>query len=341
MPASDGATATRENFGVTPDGAAVDAVVLNNGRGLRARVIAYGATLQSLEAPDRTGRAANVVAAYPDMAGYLAGAAYVGATVGRYANRIRGGAFTLDGERYRLTGGLHGGGHGFDKALWNIEQVEGGDEARAVFSHISPDGDQGYPGELTVQATYSLDADGALTVQYDATTTRPTVVSLTNHSYFNLGGPSADRLAQRLTVAADAVTEVDADLIPTGVLRPVAGAPFDFRAPRRIADRIDDPDPLMRITEGYNHNFVLDAACAGARAPAVTLEDQVSGRVLKLRTTTPGVQIYTGFEGGVAIEPQHFPDSPNHSHFPSARLDPGGRYRHLSIYRFSAAVPSD
>jgi aldose 1-epimerase len=310
--------------------------VLTNAHGVKARVIAYGATLQWLETPDRDGKLANVVLSHPDLPGYVNGRGNFGATIGRYANRIKDATFSLDGRAYKLASTIHGGPVGFDKLVWNIAQVKSGPEASVTFTLVSPDGDQGYPGELKASVTYALDEKDQLSLRFEATTDKPTVVNLTNHSYFNLTG-SGDILDDRLTVLADEITVVDSRLMPSGEFRKVAGTPFDFRTPHAIGERIKDPDPLLDMAKTYDHNFVLRGGATRTPKRALRLEDPTSGRVVELATTEPGVQIYTGNKGGVAIEPQHYPDSPNHANFPSTRLDPGKTYRHVSVYRFSTA----
>ncbi|HVY63531.1 MAG TPA: aldose epimerase family protein [Gammaproteobacteria bacterium] len=353
------AEATRAPFGTTPDGVAVEAVTLKAGNGVSARIIAYGATLQSLLLPDRAGHAADVALGYDDLAGYVAKPQFFGATVGRYANRIAGAKFTLDGKTYPLAANngpnsLHGGTKGFDKVVWTIAEVKSGPVASVRLTYTSRDGEEGYPGTLKVSVTYSLDEKSTLTTSYEATTDKPTIVNLTNHSLFNLAGVPAARsiLDHRLMVNADAYTPVDATLIPTGELKQVAGTPFDFRQAAVIGARIRDAgDPQIAIGRGYDHNFVLRGGLTDAPKLAARVEDPVSGRVLELYTTEPGVQVYTGnfLDGttvgkshtvyrqsdGLALEPQKFPDSPNHPAFPSARLDPGKTYRQTSYYRFS------
>jgi aldose 1-epimerase len=353
------AEATRAPFGTTPDGVAVEAVTLKAANGISARVITYGATLQSLLLPDRAGHAADVALGYDDLAGYVAKPQFFGATVGRYANRIAGAKFTLDGRTYPLAANngpnaLHGGTKGFDKVVWTITDVRSGPVASVTLTYTSRDGEEGYPGTLKASVTYSLDEKSTLTTSYEATTDKATIVNLTNHSLFNLAGVPAARsvLDHRLMVNADAYTPVDATLIPTGELRNVAGTPFDFRQAAVIGARIRDAsDPQIAIGRGYDHNFVLRGGVTDAPKLAARVEDPVSGRVLELYTTEPGVQIYTGnfLDGttagksrvvyrqgdGLALEPQKFPDSPNHAAFPSARLDPGKTYRQTSYYRFS------
>ncbi len=353
------AQATRAPAGTLADGTAVEAITLSNDRGVSARILTYGATLQSLLAPDCGGRVADVVLGSDDLASYVARPSYFGVTVGRYANRIAGGRFSLDGATFQLPANdgrnsLHGGGRGFDKVVWRVVSLDSAPQPRVVLAHTSPDGDSGYPGRLDVTVTYALDAQGALAIRFDATTDRPTIVNLTNHAIFNLAGEGAPggALDQLLTIPARAFTPVSADLIPTGELRPVVGTPFDFRAPRRLAQDIrDGRDEQLRFGRGYDHNFALDKGVTAAPELAARLEDPASGRVLELLTTEPGVQVYTGnfldgtYAGksghiyrmgdGIALEPQKFPDAPNHPTFVSARVDPGRPYRHAMIYRLS------
>jgi aldose 1-epimerase len=355
------ADAVREQAGQLADGTAIEAVTLKNARGITARVITYGATLQSLAAPDRNGAPAEVTLGYDTAAEYEAKPNYFGVTVGRYANRIAGGRFTLDGRAFQLTqndkaNSLHGGAQGFDKRNWRILSVASGPTARVVLGLTSPDGDQGYPGKLEVTVTYSLDEGGDLTIAYDASTDKPTVVNMTNHALFNMAGDGAPEGTSRhvMTIPARAYTPVDQALIPTGELRPVAGSAFDFRAPRLVALSLrDGRDPQIVIGRGYDHNFALDKGQTAEPQLAARLEDPVSGRVLEVLTTEPGVQVYTGnfLDGtvvgrggriyrmgdGIALEPQKFPDSPNQPGFASARVEPGKPYRHVMIYRLSVA----
>jgi aldose 1-epimerase len=351
------AEATRRQFGTLADGTAVEAVELSNASGMRARIIALGATLQALHVPDRNGRVADVVLGYASAREYLEKPQYFGVTVGRYANRIAGGRFALDGRTYTVEKNdgpnhLHGGVRGFDKALWRIESVSHGQEARVTLSHVSPDGDSGYPGKLRVTAMYSLNDLNELTIEYRARTDKPTIVNLTNHSYFNLAGEDStvDALDHRLTLFADAYTPVDQTLIPTGERRPVEGSVFDFRTPRTIGERIRDAsEAQLLIARGYDHNFIVNGS-PGTLRPAARLEDPVSGRIMELLVTAPAVQFYTGnFLNGttagksghiyrqsdaVCLEPQTFPDSPNRPDFPSARLDPGQEYVSTMVFRF-------
>ena len=352
------AEAHRETFGML-DGKPVAAVVLTNGTGMQARIIAYGAALQELDVPDRTGRCSDVVLSYPDMGGFVSKPQYFGASVGRYANRIAHGSFELDGQSFTLPKNdgpntLHGGTRGFDKVLWTISDVRGGANASATFNHLSPDGDQGFPGELKASVTYSLNDRNELSIDFHATTSKPTVVNLTNHSYFNLSGAASGRdvFAERLTIFAERYTPVGNGLIPTGELKAVAGSAFDFRTPHLIGERLrDGSEPQLLMGRGYDHNWVLNGGLTPQPKLAVRLEDPYTGRVMELSTTEPGVQFYSGnFLDGTSVgksgqlyrqgdalclEPQRFPDSPNQPSFPSSRLDPGQVYHHLTVYRFS------
>jgi aldose 1-epimerase len=355
------AEAKREAAGRLKDGSPVDAITLSNRRGVSARILSYGATLQSLIAPGRDGARADVVLGYDDLASYEARSNYFGVTVGRFANRIGGGRFQLDGRSYRLTqndkaNSLHGGVKGFDQHNWRVISVRSGPVASVVLAHRSPDGDQGYPGQLDATVTYSLDEQGALTIAFDATTTKPTIVNMTNHALFNMAGEGSPGGAtrNRLTVPASTYTPVDATLIPTGERRPVAGTAFDFRRPRVVEDaQRDGRDEQIRFGRGYDHNFALDKGLTATPQLAARLEDRASGRVLEVLTTEPGLQFYAGnfLDGttvgksghlyrmgdGIALEPQKFPDAPNKPDFVSARVDPGRPYRHVMIYRLSIA----
>jgi aldose 1-epimerase len=348
------------DFGVLAEGVQVPAVELSNRSGLSVRIIALGAAIQSLRVPDRNGTAADVVLGYRSAAEYLEKPQYFGATVGRYANRIAGGKFTLDGKQHVLESNeasnhLHGGLRGLDKVAWKIEPVTNGPSARAVLTHVSPDGAGGYPGTLQVTATYSLNERNELSVEYRARTDKPTIVNITNHSYFNLAGEAGgtDVMGHRLTLWADAYTPVNETLLPIGELRCVDGTPFDFRQPHPIGERIrDGRDPQLHIGRGYDHNFVVNGT-AGALRPAARLHDPGSGRVLDLFTTAPGLQFYSGNRldatsigksgriyrqgDGLCLEPQVFPDAPNRPGFPSARLDPDQEYVNAIVFRFAIA----
>jgi aldose 1-epimerase len=349
----------RTPAGDLADGTAIEAITLTNAKGVSARILTYGATLQSLIAPDRTGKRADILLGYDALASYVDHPNFFGVTVGRYANRIGGGTFTLDGTKYQLplndkTNSLHGGGKGFDKVAWRVVSATGGPVAKLVLAYRSPDGESGYPGTLDVTTTYTLDEKGDLGIAFDAKTDKPTVVNMTNHAIFNLAGEGSPMGAtgHRLTIPAKAITPVDARLIPTGALLPVAGTPFDFRKGRIVADGIrDGRDEQIRFGQGYDHNFALDKGLTPTPQLAARLEDPASGRVLEVLSTEPGVQFYTGnfLDGtyvgkaghlyrmgdGIALEPQKFPDSPNKPDFVSARVDPGKPYHHQMIYRLS------
>ena len=357
--AAQASEAHRESAGRLADGTAIEAIVLSNSHGVTARVLTYGATLQSLRVPGRGGQVADVVLGYDDAADYQRFPNFFGVTVGRYANRIAGARFTLDGREYRLpandgTNSLHGGGTGFDKVTWRVVSVESGPVARVVLAHVSPDGDAGYPGNLDVRVTYSLDEQGALGITFDAVTDAPTIVNMTNHALFNMAGAGAPQgaMGNVLTIPARAYTPVDGRLIPTGELRAVAGTEFDFRQPRLIAEGLRaGSDEQIRLGRGYDHNFALDKGVTRTPQLAARLTDPASGRVLEVLTTEPGVQFYTGnfLDGtvfgrghlayrqgdGIALEPQKFPNAPNQPSFVSARVDPGQPYHHEMVYRVS------
>ncbi|WEJ98422.1 MAG: galactose mutarotase [Candidatus Sphingomonas phytovorans] len=354
------ASAARETVGDVA-GAKVEAITLANANGVKARILSYGATLQSLIAPDRNGKLADVVLGYDDLAGYVDKPNFFGVTVGRYANRIAKGRFAIDGKTWQLPinnapNSLHGGTKGFDKVVWRVVSVENGPVARVTFGYVSPDGDQGYPGKLDVTVTYGLDEKGALSIEYKAATDAPTIVNMTNHAIFDLAGEGSPTgaMGHRLTMPAGAYTPVDATLIPTGELRPVEGSVFDFRNGRILGDGVrDGRDAQIVAGRGYDHNFAIDAGLTAQPKLAARLEDPVSGRVLDVLSTEPGLQLYTGnflnggligkhghvyrMGDGVAMEPQKFPDTPNQPAFGSARVDPGKPYRHLMIYRVSVA----
>lgn len=353
------ASADRASFGTLADGKPVEAVTLTNAKGMRARILSYGAILQAVEVPDRDGKVADVTLGYNDMRGYLAAPNYFGATVGRYANRIKAGRFTIDGKAYSLalnnkTNALHGGVQGFDKRLWRIVEAKGGTTAHVTLAYTAADGEEGYPGALSVTATYTLNDSNELSVEYRATTTKPTIVNITNHSFFNLGGEAAQRTIYDavLTIPAETTTPVDATLIPTGQLRPVSGTPLDFRQPMVIGSRIRDAsDQQIVFGQGYDENYVIARDVSNTPRLNARVEDPASGRTMEVLSNQPGVQLYTGnfLDGtavgksghayrqgdGIALEPQVFPDTPNQPAFGSARLDPGQTYRNLIVYRFA------
>lgn len=352
-------TVNRENAGKLADGAVVEAVTLQAANGVSARILAYGATLQSLIAPDAKGREADVALGYDDLDSYVNHPNYFGATIGRFANRIADGRFALDGKTYQLPQNdhgqtLHGGGRGFDKVLWKVESVTSGPVAKLVLTHTSPDGDSGYPGTLKARVTYSLDEKGNLGILFEAETDKPTIVNMTNHALFNMAGEGnpAGAMDNRLTIPASAYTPVSATLIPTGELRKVAGGAFDFRKPRRLNDGLrNGHDDQIVAGRGYDHNFALDKGVTATPQLCARLTDPASGRTLEVLSTEPGLQFYSGnfLDGtligkhghlyrmgdGIALEPQKFPDAPNHSNFISARVDPGKPYRHAMIYRLT------
>lgn len=349
--------ATRAPFGHTADGQSVEIVTLANSHGMRARVISYGASLQSLWVPDRDGKLADVVIGYDTLQGYLDRRQYFGATVGRYANRIAHGTFTLDGKIYSLTlndgaNSLHGGAKGFDMQVWKVLDVKSGPVPSVTMQYVSPDGDQGYPGTLTVKATYALSDDNQLKVSYLATTDKPTIVNLSNHTYWNLAGEgSGTVMDQKLMIPGNAITPVsDAAAIPTGEIMPVAGTAYDFRVAKPIGRDIRDGDSQQLLYgHGYDMNWVLSRKEIESRVVA-RVEDPRSGRVMTLWSSKPGLQFYSGnFLDGTtigknhhiyrqgdafALEPQLFPDTPNHPSFGSARLAPGETYRNIIVYRF-------
>ncbi|WP_022684152.1 aldose epimerase family protein [Sphingobium bisphenolivorans] len=353
------AQASRAPAGKLADGTAVETITLSNGQGVSAKILTYGATLQSLYGPDRDGKSADVLLGYDDLAGYVDHPNYFGVTVGRYANRIAGGKFALDGKTYQLplndkVNTLHGGGKGFDKQVWKVVSLKSGPKASLVLSLSSPDGDSGYPGQLDATVTYTLDEQGNLGISFDAKTSKPTIVNMTNHGIFNLAGEGSQdgAMGHLLTIPAKAFTPVDANLIPTGELKPVEGTVFDFRAPRRVADGLrEGRDQQIVFGRGYDHNFALDKGATKTPELAARLEDPVSGRVLEVLSTEPGVQFYAGnfLDGtligkhghlyrmgdGIALEPQKFPNAPNQPSFLSARVDPGKPYHHQMIYRLS------
>ena len=344
---------TSQPFGKLPDGTPVEIYTLADGQ-YEARIATYGGVVVSLKAPDRKGKPADVVLGFDDVDGYVANFngpsdAFFGALIGRYANRIAHGSFTLDGQKYSLPlnngeNTLHGGPHGFNNQVWKAKPIADGVE----LTYLSKDGEAGFPGSLTATVRYSL-VKGNLRIEYSATTDKNTVVNLTNHSYFNLAG-EGDILKQELTLHASRFTPVDAGLIPTGELKSVESTPFDFRKGTAVGARINANDEQLRLGRGYDHNWVLDSG-GGKLTEAAEVYDPGSGRVLKVLTDQPGIQFYSGnfLDGSVkgkggkpyelrsalCLETQHFPDSPNHPAFPTTELKPGDRYHTVTIYRFS------
>jgi aldose 1-epimerase len=349
----------RDSFGILPDGQAVERVVLRDACGFEARIMTYGATLQALLVPDARGGRDDVVLGHDDLAGYVATRGFFGATVGRYANRIANARFVLDGETVQLAANdgphaLHGGLEGFDKQLWQIAEIEDGAQPGVTLAYVSADGEEGYPGRLDVRVSYRLTGPCELTISFSAQTDRPTIVNLTNHSFFNLEGAAsrADVLDHRLTLAADRFLAIDPDAIPLPEPpRTVAGTPFDFRKAVAVGARIRHDDTQLRHGSGYDHNFCLEGA--GDVRFAARLEAPRSGRILELSTDQPGLQVYSGnyLDGAMAgkqgwlyrqsdavcLEPQIWPNAPNRPDFPNPRLVPGSVYRHRSVYRFLTA----
>ena len=356
---ADAADAKRAPFGKMADGGAVEAVTLSNARGTAIKLMTQGATIVSVMTPDRSGKVDDIALGFDTAAEYLEKPSYFGASIGRYANRIAKGKFSLDGKAFTLAAqnngqALHGGLKGFDKRMWKIDSVASGASASVVMSYTSPDGEEGYPCTMKATVTYSLNDNNEFTITYGATTDKPTIVNLTNHNFWNIAGLNSGRSVegQMLTIHAGRFTPVDKVLIPTGQLAPVDGTPFDFRKAAAIGPRVRDArNPQVQIGRGIDHNYVIDGN-AGSLRPAVTVADPVSGRVMELSVEAPGVQVYTGnfldgtvsgkghvyrMTDAIALEPQVFPDSPNHPAFGSARLDPGKTYKNTFVYKFSVA----
>lgn len=344
---------SREPYGTLADGREVTRFVLRNPR-MEVGFISYGGTITSIRAPDREGRLAEVTLGHDTLEDYVEDSRWFGALVGRYANRIAGGRFSLDGRDYTLERNngphhLHGGSAGFHRVLWTVAAGDSAAGPCATLRHTSPAGDGGYPGTLHVRVTYTLAHDDALIIDYHATTDAPTHVNLTQHSYFNLAGAGAgDILDHELRLNARAFTPVDAELIPTGEIRALAGTPFDFTTPARIGSRIDAADEQLTRCGGYDHNFLLDHPGEAGPSFAARLLEPRSGRTLTVLTTEPGLQLYSGNaletaarrfgrRAGLTLETQHFPDSPNHPAFPSTVLRPGQDFRSRTVYAFSAA----
>ena len=348
-------TITHAPFGQTTVGTPVELYTLRNRKGMEARIATYGGTITALTAPDRSGHYADVVLGYDTLPEYFKGTGYFGAMIGRYGNRIGHAEFTLDGVKYTLAknngpNSLHGGLVGFDKVVWQVEGAAVTPHGpRLSLAYTSRDGEEGFPGNLEVKAVYTLGEDNTLRLDYTAVTDKDTPVNLTQHSYFNLRG-HGDILGHVLRIPADRFTPVDATLIPDGELRSVTGTPFDFREPTAIGARIGAADEQLKFGKGYDHNWVLNKA-PGVLGPVATVYEPETGRVLEISSTEPGVQFYSGnfldgksvgkggwayqFRDALALEPQHFPDSPNKANFPSVILHPGTTYRHTIVYRFS------
>jgi len=345
-------------FGTTADGKTAELYTLKNKNGMQVSITNFGAAVVSIMVPDKAGKMADVALGYDDLAGYELNKNYLGVLVGRYGNRIAHGKFNIDGVEYTLAknngdNSLHGGIKGFNKALWDAKDVSKGGEAAVEMKYVSKDGEEGYPGNLSVTVVYTLTNKNELKIDYSATTDKKTVVNLTNHTYFNLAGQgNGDILKHELMINADTFTPVDSGLIPTGELKKVEGTPFDFRKATAIGARVDANDEQIRLGGGYDHNFVLNRKAATGLSLAARVTDPTSGRAMEVWTTEPGAQFYTGNfldgsfkgKGGSAyqkrtafcLETQHFPDSPNHPSFPTTLLKPGEKYHTTTVYKFEA-----
>ncbi len=344
-----------EKFGSMPDGREVSRWMMSNANGLEVTLTNYAAAIASIKVPDRAGQISDIVLGFSSLEGYLNDKVFMGAIVGRYANRIANARFTLDNNEYRLPANnrqhtLHGGPDGFFKKLWKTIAAN---DHYVVFQHVSPDGEEGFPGNLTAEVRYSLNDSNELRLDYRAVTDQATVVCLTGHAYFNLAGeghPSI--LDHELTIDSDLYVPTDSTSIPTGEIRPVKETPFDFTNTRRIGEKIDLGDEQLTSANGYDRCWVLRKKQIGQLARASVLREPQSGRRLEIWTTEPGIQFYSGnfldgtitgksgrtypFRSGLCLETQHFPDSPNHAHFPTTVLRPGEEYRSTTIYKFSA-----
>jgi aldose 1-epimerase len=347
---------TREPFGTTPEGEAVEIFTLTNASGIEIKAISYGGIIVSIKTPDREGNLGDIVLGFDNLQPYLDGSPYFGSIIGRYGNRIGDAEFVLDGETHPLAANdgnnhLHGGTKGFDKVVWSGEPFEDESGVGVVFRYTSPDGEEGYPGTLQVEVTYTLAPLSTLVVDYLATTDRATPVNLTQHSYFNLKDAGASNiLGHELMIAADGFTPVDATLIPTGEIASVTGTPFDFTTPHTIGERIEADHPQLGFGGGYDHNWVLDGTPADGMSLAAHVHEPTTGRTLEILTTEPAIQFYSGNfldgthkgKGGVVyelhtgfcLETQHYPDSPNKPDFPSTILRPGEEYRTTTVFRF-------
>ena len=346
---------TTQTFGKLPDGRQVHLFTLRNSKGTEARIMNYGGIIVSLKVADRNGKFGDVVLGYDNLDGYLKESPYFGAMIGRYGNRIAKGKFTLNDKTYTLATNndqnhLHGGIKGFDKVLWIPTIIARADGPSLKLQYTSVDGEEGYPGNLSVTAIYTLTEDNAIKLEYTATTDKATVVNLTQHSYFNLAG-KGDILGHEVMMPADRFTPVDETLIPTGELKPVEGTPFDFRKPTTIGARIEQADEQLKFGKGYDHNWVFSKATGQFTTLAVVTEP-TTGRMLEVLSTEPGLQFYSGnfldgklvgkagwayqFRNGFCMEPQHFPDSPNKPNFPTVVLKPGQVYKNTIMFRFSA-----
>lgn len=347
-------TIMKEPFGKTSDGKAVEIYTLRATNGMEARIMTYGGTLVSLKVPDRSGNFGDVVLGCDSVAAYQKQSAYFGALIGRYGNRIAKGQFTLDGQTYHLDinnppNSLHGGTNGYDKVIWVAKPVVTDSGPSLELTYTSKDGEEGYPGTLKIKAVYKLTDDNSLRIEYTATTDKDTVVNLTGHTYWNLAG-KGNILDHVVMINADKFTPVDENLIPTGVLQPVDGTPFDFRTPTAVGARIEQVNEQIKFGKGYDHNFVLNKQ-GDKLEVAASLYDPSTGRMMQVLTTEPATQFYSGnfldgsvtgkggwvyqFRNGLCFEPQHYPDSPNQPAFPSTELKPGETYHNIIEYKFS------
>ncbi len=345
---------SKEQFGTTTDGKRVELFTLNNGRGMEVKITNYGGIITSIRVPDRIGRVSDVVLGHDTLEGYVRRSRYFGAIIGRHANRIAGGRFRLNGSVYSLTQNngenhLHGGIRGFDKVVWEPRAINGADGVGLELDYVSKDGEEGYPGNLQARVTYVLTEKNELRIKFFAATDKDTVVNLTNHSYFNLAGDGTV-LEHELLLNADQFTPVDKGLIPTGELRDVSNTPLDFTRSNSIGARIDQNYEQLELAGGYDHNFILRGN-GNALRPAAKIHEPVTGRVLEVFTTQPGIQFYSGnyLDGsiigrggraygkhaGCCFETQHFPDSPNQPSFPTTILKRAQRYEHETVFRFS------
>ncbi|MCC4211134.1 aldose epimerase family protein [Leeuwenhoekiella parthenopeia] len=351
------ASITKSDFGMFQDSIPVAKYALVNANGMQVDIITYGGIITSLKAPSKDSTFQDVVLGFDSLDKYVEGSPYFGAIIGRYGNRIAKGTFELEGQTYQLPvndgeNSLHGGTAGFDKVVWNAEEVKDGDNVGLKLTYLSPDGDMGYPGNLETTVTYTLQADNTLMVKYEATTDKPTVVNLTQHSYFNLSGDfDKTILDTEVMINADQYLPVDAGLIPTGELRPVAGTPFDFNTPKKIGTEINAEDDQLKKGLGYDHCWILNGT-GGEMTLAATALDPESGRFMEIMTTEPAIQFYTGnfldgtltqkdgegtyaYRSGFCLETQHYPDSPNQADFPSTVLKPGEKYETTTSFKFS------
>jgi len=346
---------TSKQFGTTPDGIRVDLFTLTNDQGMEVTITNYGGAITSIRVPDRKGDAGDVVLGYDTLAEYLEHPRFLGALIGRHANRLARGTFSLNGVTYHLAQNngpnhLHGGTRGFDRVIWEAQSKMAGGESVLQLTYLSKDGEEGYPGNLTATVNYTLSSNNELQIGYHATTDRETIVNLTNHSYFNLGRANENILTHELMINAERFTSIDSDLIPTGGLTDVRNSPMDFTENMRIGARINERHEQLIFAGGYDHNFALRDGDAGLRLAAHVYEP-ASGRIMEVFTTQPGLQFYSGnfLDGsikgkrgivyekhaGFCLETQHFPDSPNHPDFPTTVLKPGDEYHQVAVFRFT------